>query len=322
MNQATEYTKSESPRKGGVNYYRHFPKGTNFESNLLQYHDNVAIKISLNTDFLRPYGRCTMQEDLSDVVMARRLRTVNCEWLVRPGVAASELSETVFKNASFARDNLQELLHPQLKEKFDAIVQDVFESLAPLWTRPENPSIENISLDQLTNCFRTLRSKLKYTPDSSDNEMEGKRLPGDLFQAYVRQMIATGSSMYLLAIHLKCLAYILKNVEQLSDVVRSTEDLKKFKRTGDIKDYVEAIYANYQQHRPGMKLSLNTKRSLASFFESADDSRPCTSSSLRNVGSNFDESNEVTGKENEAQAKPKKKKKLRKTFIAFPDSSN
>ena len=266
-------------------------------------------------DFLRPYGRCTLQEDLSDVVMARRLRTINCEWLVRPGVAASELSETIFKNSSYSRDNLRDLLHPQLTERFDCVVQDIFGSLAPLWSTSENSTIEYISLRQLTNRFRALQSKLKYTPDGSDNEMQ--ELPGDFFQAYVRQMIATGSSMYLLAIHLKCMTYILKNIEQLSDQASCTEDLKKFKSTGRLEDYVEAIYADYQQNRPVVKSSSNRKRSLASFFESEEDSMPSSSTAVKNMD-NVDKSNEEATKETGGQAKRKKKKRV---FTPLPDLS-
>ena len=84
--------------------------------------------------------------------------------------------------------------------------------MAPSRAKFENPSIENISFELLTDSFKIF-ANLDEDPDFSENVMQGKPLPADPFQAYVRQTIATGSSMYLLAIDLKLDTYMLKNID-------------------------------------------------------------------------------------------------------------
>jgi len=59
-----------------VQYFNHFPK-----------------------DFLRPYGPATEDGATTKEMIHKRLRTMNCEWLCRPSVAASELSDSISHNS-------------------------------------------------------------------------------------------------------------------------------------------------------------------------------------------------------------------------------
>jgi len=59
-----------------VQYFNHFPK-----------------------DFLRPYGPATEDGATTKEMIHKRLRTINCEWLCRPSMAASELSDSICHNS-------------------------------------------------------------------------------------------------------------------------------------------------------------------------------------------------------------------------------
>ena len=76
----------DTPKKnqGGVNYYQHFRK-----------------------DFIRPYGLTHGEDSFKDTTLANRLKTFNCEFLLRPNVGISEFSETVLENAKYIKENLQ-----------------------------------------------------------------------------------------------------------------------------------------------------------------------------------------------------------------------
>ena len=71
----------DTPKKndGGVNFYQHFRK-----------------------DFIRPYGLAHSEDAFHDATIARRLKTINCEFLLRCGryirIAISEFSETIIEN--------------------------------------------------------------------------------------------------------------------------------------------------------------------------------------------------------------------------------
>ena len=64
-----------------VSFFRHFPK-----------------------DFRHPYGAATDEGCTEEAFILTHLRQANCEWLCRPSVAASELSESIEANKGTATD--------------------------------------------------------------------------------------------------------------------------------------------------------------------------------------------------------------------------
>ena len=69
--------------EGGVGYYQHFRK-----------------------DFIRPYGLAHNNHTFQDATLARRLKSINCKFMVRPHIAMSELSETMTKNWKYIGENI------------------------------------------------------------------------------------------------------------------------------------------------------------------------------------------------------------------------
>ena len=75
----------DTPKKndGGVNYYQHFHK-----------------------DFIRPYGLAHTEKSFVDSTLAKRLETINCEFMLRPHIGVSEFMKTVTENCKYITENI------------------------------------------------------------------------------------------------------------------------------------------------------------------------------------------------------------------------
>ena len=80
---AFSYYRYAKKNEGGVGYYQHFRK-----------------------DFIRPYGLAHNNHTFQDATLARRLKSINCEFMVRPHIAMSELSETMTKDWKYIGENI------------------------------------------------------------------------------------------------------------------------------------------------------------------------------------------------------------------------
>ena len=80
---AFSYYRYAKKNEGGVGYYQHFRK-----------------------DFIRPYGLAHNNHTFQDATLARRLKSINCKFMVRPHIAMSELSETMTKNWKYIGENI------------------------------------------------------------------------------------------------------------------------------------------------------------------------------------------------------------------------
>ena len=69
--------------EGGVAYYQHFRKY-----------------------FIRPYGLALNNETFQDTTLARRWKSINCEFMVHPHIAMSELSKTMTENWKYIGENI------------------------------------------------------------------------------------------------------------------------------------------------------------------------------------------------------------------------
>ena len=94
MSASKSYT--ASPKKG-VNYFAHFPKA-----------------------FLVPYGK--MKDDM---LMSKRcleiLNTINCEWLLRPKYAISEMAETFTANTEVVQEAVRDIDFNAIVTKFEEV---------------------------------------------------------------------------------------------------------------------------------------------------------------------------------------------------------
>ena len=97
----------DTPKKndGGVNYYQHFHK-----------------------DFIRPYGLAHTEKSFVDSTLAKRLETINCEFMLRPHIGVSEFMKTVTENCKYITGNL-EIFDVEAIKKFLHKVESIMESL-------------------------------------------------------------------------------------------------------------------------------------------------------------------------------------------------
>ena len=89
---------------GGVNFYQRFCK-----------------------DFIRPYGLVHSDDAFHDVTLAKCLKSINCEFMLRPHIGISEFSETIIENWKYVTDNI-EIFDVEVIEKFLQKVEPALQS--------------------------------------------------------------------------------------------------------------------------------------------------------------------------------------------------
>lgn len=97
--------KQNSPR--GVGFFQQFPR-----------------------QFLRPYGEADKAPPVETVM--KRIKPFTCEWLLRPKVALSELSDTVLKNTNVIKSHSQTILTDEFAKLFQNYLKPINKHLANL----------------------------------------------------------------------------------------------------------------------------------------------------------------------------------------------
>ena len=116
-----------------MNYYQHFRK-----------------------DFIRPYGLAYSADAFDDTTLSRRLKTINCKFMLSPHVSISELSKTLTENWKYISDNI-EIVDVEAIKTFLQKVESVFKSLQVLNQKETTRSSET----DLNYCLLKL-SLLQY----------------------------------------------------------------------------------------------------------------------------------------------------------------
>ena len=175
-----------SPRGGqGVNFFSHFPRQR-----------------------LKPYGE--IKEATSDTTMLEKASKLNCEYLVRPAVALSEMAETVSSNVT----TLKELLTNCNQTK---IIQEVekLDQVAKMFNTRSDLAVTSSDVHRL----------LKYTIENDDEESD------ETFD----NMEHLGMLLYVIGSHQKQLRALVRNP---ADYSKKCEDLPvkhEFKINGNLK---------------------------------------------------------------------------------------
>ena len=91
--------------QGGANYYQQFRK-----------------------DFIKPDGPAHSEESFKDTTLVKRLKSFNCEFVMRPRVGLSEFSKTVMENAKYVRENL-EIFNIEVIQRFLNKADNIVQSL-------------------------------------------------------------------------------------------------------------------------------------------------------------------------------------------------
>ena len=177
-----------SPRSSqGVNFFSHFPPQR-----------------------LRPYGK--IKEATSDTTMLEKATKLNCEYLVRPAVALSEMAETVSSNVGI----LKQALRNTDEDKIIREVEKLNDVSKMFNTRSDLP-VTSSDVHRL----------LKYAIDNDDDDSD------ETFD----QMEHVGMLLYVIGSHQKQLQSLIRNPAEYS---KKCEDLPlkhefKLKLNADVK---------------------------------------------------------------------------------------
>ena len=163
----------------GVNFFRHFSR-----------------------ERLRPYGE--IREATPDRIMLEKATPTNCEYVVRPAVALSEMAATISSNATLLKDALRKMHKTKIVrqvEKMDQVVK-MFN------TRSELP-VTRTDVHQL----------LKYAIADDDEETD------DTFD----KMEHLGMLLYVIGSHQKQLRSLVRNPVEYSGKCRELPATHEFK---------------------------------------------------------------------------------------------
>lgn len=175
-----------SPRGGqGVNFFSHFPRQR-----------------------LKPYGE--IKEPTSDTTMLEKASRLNCEYLVRPAVALSEMADTVSSNVT----TLKEVLTNCSQTK---IIQEVekLDKVAKMFNTRSDLAVTSSDVHRL----------LKYTIDNDDEESDQ---PFD-------EMEHLSMLLYVIGCHQKQLRALVRNPAEYSKKCEDLPVKHEFKINGNLK---------------------------------------------------------------------------------------
>lgn len=230
-----------------VNWYQHFPK-----------------------DYIRPYGRSILPEDVTDETITRRLQTFSCEWLTRPSVAMSEFSETILRNHDKSAD-IADLMDPRGFPAFQHHLAEVMGEVAPLWVHPANPkSEETLSSAEIATRMNNLEKLVDYD-----------RNP--FLKAYLEVMLDVGNSLYVTAMHLKMISFLTRNKELWALRMRADPDHEEFKQKHGLNEYASIIHKDYMVKKGYnvTPIETPTRRRIADLLNVSGPSRSSTITTIR-----------------------------------------
>ena len=78
-------------------------------------------------NFIRPYGLALNDQTFQDATLATRLKSINCEFMVRSHIAMSEVSKTMTENWKYIGENI-DIFDIDVIKKFLAKVESVLQS--------------------------------------------------------------------------------------------------------------------------------------------------------------------------------------------------
>ena len=110
--------KAQSPKSPdtpkAVHYFQHFP-----------------------SNFLRPYGLANSRR--TEYTILRRVAPLNCEWLLRPRVAASEFADTVEQNLKYLAESDSSIVKNDAFQHIQTTLLPFISSLKKFKTTNDQP---------------------------------------------------------------------------------------------------------------------------------------------------------------------------------------
>ena len=187
--------KAQSPKPLGspkaVSFFKHFP-----------------------TNFLRPYGLADNAP--SEESIFRRLAPLNCEWLLRPCVAASEFADTMNQNLNYlSADSKSTLINNETFKEIKDNLTPFLASLESLNTQNDNVPAKATDVKQLM--------KILLSDDKDIN-------------LFFENMVKIGGAMFLLGTHYTVVKSLFSNPNWYAEkAVGTSKQVAQFKKDPTIK---------------------------------------------------------------------------------------
>lgn len=207
-----------SPR--GVGYFQQFPKS-----------------------FLRPYGE--VEKSPAPETVFRRIQPFTCEWLLRPKVALSELSETLAKNVDIIAQKDQQLVTSDAVNKLVSGTKSLRKSLHVLHRDRVSSAKQKDVIDVLKHLFQ------------EDEDLDG----------LLEEMFHIGGAMFLTATHLIVAKALIQNPDEYAERVQAddTGSDSVFKENGDIESMRDFILSSVFGRKKKKRMSGSRKDLLKQF---------------------------------------------------------
>lgn len=100
-----------------------------------------------DSNFLRPYGLA--DSGPSEETIFRRLAPLNCEWLLRPLIAASEFADTISQNLNYLSENNNPIIENETFKEMKNNLSPFMGSLQRLNTQTDNGPAKPSDIKQL-----------------------------------------------------------------------------------------------------------------------------------------------------------------------------
>lgn len=211
-----------SPRKAtkeeGIQYLNQFPKY-----------------------FITPYGEISAT---NDEVMQRRIKPTNCEWYIRPKIAASEMADTFQKCLPHIKNS--ELMDKDIWKKVEKETTDLTKTLKKMNIK-DNLDVSREDVKQLIESLKDNANK-------------------DIFDA----LFELGHSLFSIAIHYKVASYLVSNVKDYATHCNLPDNNDRDFKAKPSKKSLAKMWKNMIARQAG---SVNTtattsRRSLSAVFGS------------------------------------------------------
>ena len=238
--------KAQSPKSPdtakAVHYFQHFP-----------------------SNFLRPYGLADSRP--TEHTIFHRVAPLNCEWLLRPRVAASEFADTMEQNLKYLAENDSSIVKNDAFQDIETTLLPFISSLKKLNTTNDEGPATPSDVKQLIKTMVT-----------DDEEIDS-----------FHNMVKIGGAMFLLGTHYSVVKTLMTNPEWYAEkAVGTTKEVADFKQNPTIKGLKQFLTSTCtnQEHQPDTNRS-KAKQNLAALLESSEDeeeARPKTTKKNKRKG--------------------------------------
>lgn len=220
-------------RKTGVTNSPKSPRGVNFYQQFAR-------------SFIRPYGLA--DEAPTPETVFRRLKPFNCEWLIRPNIALSELSETISKNTAVVVNDETGTLSDNCKK---------------FWSDNMNPLIQ---------CLSSMQRDSESCTDPTDvvNVLKFLFKPNDNLDEAMDTFFHIGGAMFVSACQYIIARTLVRQPEAYAELVQAENGGdKQFQSEKDIASMTNFIVKSVISSTC-RKASVDTsdRRNLLSAFDS------------------------------------------------------